>query len=255
MEPDGMTKVWMRKTRTSPTITPASTSVTTRRRAENPRVRGPAEPPPSPGPASGLPASPCTLCADTCTSVRDTAVTARAVRRSRSARRDSAPLLLDLGGLAAQRAQVVQLRAADVAAGHDVDLVDDRGVHGERALDADTEAHLADGERLADAAAGAPDDDPLEHLDAGPVALDHPHVHLDGVTGAEGGDVGPQRGGVEVVQRVHGGIALRRVPQVSRAARGKIGRRCAVRPGRAVPVQAPRPPVAGRGRPAARWSS
>ena len=50
-------------------------------------------------------------------------------------------------------AQVVQLRAADVTAGDDLDRVEGRGVHRERALDADAEADLADGEGLADAAA------------------------------------------------------------------------------------------------------
>src|SRR5690348_14249662 len=182
----------------SPTMTPARTSVTTRRRAEPRRERAV-----GPGPASGLPASPSTLCADTCTRVRDAAVTARRGRRG-SAGRSVVALLLDLRGLAAQRAQVVQLRAADVAAGHDLDPVNDRGVHGERTLHAHAEADLADGERLADPPAGPPDHDPLEHLDPGTVALDDPHVHLHGVTGAECGDVGTQRCGVEVVQRVHG---------------------------------------------------
>ena len=91
-----------------------------------------------------------------------------------SARRDAAvasqralALFLDLGGLAAQIAQVVQLRAADVAAGDQLDLVQVRGVHREGALDADAEADLADGEGLADAAALAADDVAGEDLDPG----------------------------------------------------------------------------------------
>src|SRR3954469_23790446 len=84
-------------------------------------------------------------------------------RRSASAR---LALLLDLGGLAAQLAEVVQLRPADVAAGDDLDPLDDRGVHREGALHADAEADLADGESLADAAALTADDDALEDLDA-----------------------------------------------------------------------------------------
>jgi hypothetical protein len=36
---------------------------------------------------------------------------------------DDVPLLLDLGGLAAQLAEVVQLGAADVTAGDDLDLL------------------------------------------------------------------------------------------------------------------------------------
>src|SRR5699024_7229953 len=88
-------------------------------------------------------------------------------------------LLPDAGLLAGEVAQVVQLRAADVAAGDDLDLVDGRGVHGEHALDADAEGHLADAEGLAHAVALATDDVALEDLDTGAVALDDLHVHLD----------------------------------------------------------------------------
>ena len=58
---------------------------------------------------------------------------------------------LDLGGLAAQVAQVVELRAPHVTAGDDLDLVEDRRVQREGALDADAEGDLADGEGPADA--------------------------------------------------------------------------------------------------------
>src|SRR5947209_12923822 len=139
--------------------------------------------------------------------------TARGTRRSTSrpraagvvSARDGLALLLDLGGLAAQLAEVVELGAAHVAARHDLDLLHDRGVHREGALDTDAEADLADGEGLADPAALAPDDDALEDLDAGAVALDHADVDLDGVTRPERGDVRPQRVGVESVQGVHRG--------------------------------------------------
>jgi hypothetical protein len=119
-----------------------------------------------------------------------------------SARGDLA-LLLDLGGLAAQLAEVVQLGPADVTAGQHLDLLDDGGVHREGALDADAEADLADGEGLADAATLAPDDDTLEDLHTRAAALDDPHVHLHGVAGAEVGDVVAQRRSVEGVQGVH----------------------------------------------------
>src|SRR3954469_26043880 len=90
-------------------------------------------------------------------------------------------LLLDLGLLAPQVAQVVQLRAAHVTAGDDLDVVDHRGVHREGALDADLEADLADREGLAHAVARAADDGALEDLDTGAAALDDVDVHLDGV--------------------------------------------------------------------------
>src|SRR3712207_3040122 len=119
--------------------------------------------------------------------------------------RDGLALLLDLGGLAAQLAEVVQLGATHVTAGQHLDLLDDRGVHREGALDTDAEADLAHGEGLADAAALTADDDALEDLDAGAVALDDAHVHLDGVARPELGDVVAQRVGVEYVQGVHRG--------------------------------------------------
>src|SRR5436190_21491190 len=71
-------------------------------------------------------------------------------------------LFFDLRGLPAEIAQVVQLGPADVAQAIDLDLADDRRVHRERALDADAEAHLADRERLAHAAALPADDHALE---------------------------------------------------------------------------------------------
>ena len=55
----------------------------------------------------------------------------------------------------------------------------------ERALDADAERLLADGERLAHAVALALDADALEHLHALAAALDHPEVDVHGVAGLE----------------------------------------------------------------------
>ena len=57
--------------------------------------------------------------------------------------------LADASLLADLAAQVVELRAVDVADLHDLDLVDLRRVQRERPLDADAERVLADGERLA----------------------------------------------------------------------------------------------------------
>src|SRR3954447_1094209 len=68
--------------------------------------------------------------------------------RGGSAGRGGVALLLDLGLLAAQLAQIVELGTTDVAARDELDVVDDRRVHRERALDPDAEAHLADGEGL-----------------------------------------------------------------------------------------------------------
>src|SRR5689334_454419 len=104
---------------------------------------------------------------------------------SRIGRHSGLAALLDLGGLAAQVAQVVELGAADVTAGHDLDLLEDRGVQREGALDTDAEGDLPDGEAATDARALDPDHDALELLDAGARALDDLHVDVDRVAGAE----------------------------------------------------------------------
>src|SRR5262245_55018883 len=88
------------------------------------------------------------------------------------------PLLLDLCCLPAQIAQVVELGAADITHGDRLDRLHDRAVHRERALDADAEADLADGERLAQSVALAADHHALEDLDALAGALDDADVHL-----------------------------------------------------------------------------
>src|SRR6478735_8122454 len=119
-------------------------------------------------------------------------------------------LLLDLRGLAAEVTEVVQLRATHVAAGHDLDLLDDRGVDREGALDADAEADLANGEGLADTVALAADGDALEDLDAGARALDDLDVDLQRVAGTEVRDVAAKGGCVDRVKSVHE-VSLSRV--------------------------------------------
>ena len=74
---------------------------------------------------------------------------------------------------------------------------------GEGALHPHAEADLAHGEGLPGPGALAADDRPLEHLDALPGALDHPHVHLQGVAGAEIGDVVSQVLAIDDVGGVH----------------------------------------------------
>ena len=96
--------------------------------------------------------------------------------------------LAHAGALADAAAQVVELRAADVAAGGDLDPLDLRRVHGERALDADAERLLADREGLAHALALALDDHALEDLRTAARALDDLEVDPDAVAGLEAGD-------------------------------------------------------------------
>src|SRR3954471_4840753 len=91
------------------------------------------------------------------------------------------PGLLHPRGLALQLAEEVQLGAADLGRAQHVDLVDDRRVQREDALDALAERHLAHRERRARAAAVHPDDHALEHLDALLVPFAHLHVHAHGI--------------------------------------------------------------------------
>src|SRR5690606_343584 len=188
-----------------------------------------------------------TACTTTAAAPGGTAAVVRAERRGcRSASGRGLALLLDLRLLAAQRAQVVQLGATHVTARHDRDRLDGRRVHGERALDADAEADLADGERLADPAALAGDDDALERLDAGAVALDDLDVDLERVTGTELRDVAAQRCCVDAVQRVHD--ASPRPPQVGRVLVARERRAGVVSSGCAVLCDhAARPPRGSRG--------
>src|SRR5829696_1836519 len=220
IEPDGMKNAWTKNVLTTRARTKAISRSTGSSRSRepffaSPRLRERREDAPSaacsrfsgssPGTTSAGPPGRSLLIASSVRRGRPAAATAGRDRLSGVSARDDVALLLDLGGLAAEVTEVVQLRPADVAAGEDLDLLDDRGVHREGALDTDAEAHLADGEGLADAAALTADDDALEDLDARAVALDHAHVHLHGVPGAEVGDVAAQRVGVECVQGVHVG--------------------------------------------------
>src|SRR6478735_1228055 len=72
--------------------------------------------------------------------------------------------LANAGTLADTAAQVVELRAPDVAAGGDLDLFDLRRVNRERALNADAEGLLADRKGLAHTFALALDDNAFEDL-------------------------------------------------------------------------------------------
>src|SRR6185436_21036387 len=88
---------------------------------------------------------------------------------------DSALALLpDSGGLAAQRAQVVQLGAAHPSPADQLDRGDRGTVHRKEALYPDPRGDLANREGLADSAAPLGDDHPLERLEPLLVALADP---------------------------------------------------------------------------------
>ncbi len=70
-------------------------------------------------------------------------------------------------------------------------------MQGERPLDPDAEGLLPHGEGLARTRALALEDDALEDLDPGPLALDHLEVDADGVPRLELGDVRPHLGALD----------------------------------------------------------
>src|SRR5690606_29877333 len=85
---------------------------------------------------------------------------------------------LEARGLAGQVAQEVELRAADLVAGDDLDPRDVRARGREDALHADAGRDLADREGGAEAALLDADHGALEHLEALLVALLDADVHL-----------------------------------------------------------------------------
>src|SRR5262245_59376469 len=94
-------------------------------------------------------------------------------------------LLDDAGRLAAQVAQVIELRAAHLAAAYDLDRVDHRRHHREHALDAFAVGDLAHREALVEPTARAADANPFIGLHAGAVAFDHLDVDDHGIAGRE----------------------------------------------------------------------
>lgn len=130
-------------------------------------------------------------------------------------------LFADLGLLAVEAAEVVELRPAYDTAGNDLELVNHRGVHGEGTFHSDAEAHLANGEAFAHPGTGAADDDALEYLDSAAATFDDLDVDADGVTGAEIRDVVSQRCGVDVIKAVHGDL-FPQVPQVTGACQAAV---------------------------------
>src|SRR6187402_2970322 len=98
---------------------------------------------------------------------------------------DASLLLGDARLLAAQTAQVIELRAAHLAAAHDLDAVHHRRVERKHALDALAVGNLAHREALVDAAARARDAHALIGLQARALALDHLDVDDHGVARPE----------------------------------------------------------------------
>ena len=102
-------------------------------------------------------------------------------------------------------AEIVQLGATHLTACHDFDLVDARRVHREGTLDAHGVRHLADGERLADAAVLAADAYALEDLNTLFLALDDLDVNAQRIARLEVGDVATELLRLDCIDDVAGG--------------------------------------------------
>ena len=89
---------------------------------------------------------------------------------------------LDLGFLAAEAAQVVDARFADVTSLVDLDVLNHGGGDGETSFHANVIGNLADGESTNLALAAALQDDALEFLQTLFLSFDNLVGHRDGVT-------------------------------------------------------------------------
>src|SRR3954469_255165 len=103
---------------------------------------------------------------------------------------------LDTSRFATQSAEEIELRATHAAGAHDIDLVDNAGVHREDTLHAVSEAHLADG-KAGLRAGGLLDHDAFERLYAFLVAFLDLYVYADGVAGIELRQIGALRPGIQ----------------------------------------------------------
>src|SRR5215211_5741562 len=138
------------------------------------------------------------------------AQTARSrARVGRGAMRSALALLPDSGRLAAQRAEIIQLRAAHPSPANQLDRGDRGAVDREEALDSHTRRDLADREGLADAATPFRDDQPLERLKALLVTLADPNHDPDGVSRIECRNVRAQALTGHFCQSFHGRILPR----------------------------------------------
>src|SRR3954468_641590 len=127
----------------------------------------------------------------------------------RGAMRSALALLPDSGGLAAQRAQVIQLRAAHPSPANQLDRGDRGAVDREEALDSHTRRDLADRKGLADAATPFRDDQPLERLKTLLVTLADPNHDPDGVSRIECRNVRAQALTGHFCQSFHGPVLPR----------------------------------------------
>ena len=96
---------------------------------------------------------------------------------------------LDLGSLALQRTQVVQLGAADLTTTDHFDVINAGGMQRERTLDAYAIRGAANGERFADGAVATGDDGAFKGLKTLAGTFDDLDLNADGIANVELRDV------------------------------------------------------------------
>src|SRR5258707_567929 len=99
--------------------------------------------------------------------------------------------LSQTGGLALQRAEIIQLGAPHLTGANDINVVDHPGVNRENTLHALAKADLSHRDALAHSGIVAGDEGSLKGLQAFFIAFLNLHVDTERVAWTEGGDVGP----------------------------------------------------------------
>ena len=99
---------------------------------------------------------------------------------------------LDLGSLALQIAQIVQLRPADLAATDPFDMIHTGGMQRESAFYADTVGYAANGKGLATGTVALCDHGALKRLKTFAVAFYNLHEYAERIANVEAGQIGSE---------------------------------------------------------------
>ena len=100
--------------------------------------------------------------------------------------------VLDLGGLALQTAQVIELRTAHLTTADDLDMINAGRMQRERALYADAVADAANREGFAAGAVAAGDYSAFKRLKTFAVTFNNLYEHAQGVANVEVGPIGTE---------------------------------------------------------------
>jgi hypothetical protein len=116
---------------------------------------------------------------------------------------DPSTTLVDARSTTGETTQVVKLRPADISMPDHFEVIDDRSVNWEGALNADTEAQFANRERLPKTPTTAGNHNAFEHLEAFALALTNLDVNADGIAWTKRRNVASEARGFNEVNAVH----------------------------------------------------